>query len=344
MYTVHLPIAETPIKALQYLAYPLCVLLNYEECLPWFYNNYIQLDFIVKKSGGLVNFIDGWLSDVPWLSVQQLQKKYLLPLCGKDLNRVIKDFIDDGWYLYSWIDEYYVPNRPAYQKEHFTHDFMLYGYTDADEKYSLLGYTKARTFATSKISYKGFDQAFGFGDFYCDQQGEDWVYFLKKRDDFFCDFSLKYVFDMLYDYDHGINTIERIGRDRDKGYEKVFGLHVYDYLMEYFGLLLEEKVEFDIRSLQILGEHKNCMILRLRYMGQNYLSEQAGYFCEAYQKMANEIFTLRNLQVKYYFSRETRLIERIIKSLKAIKEYESVIVGEMLEILGKKEEIIDNLY
>lgn len=338
MHTVHLPIAETPVKALQYLAYPLCVLLNYEECLPWFYNNYIQLDFVVKKSGGLVNFIDGWLSDVPWLSVQQLQKKYLLPLCGKNLNRVIKNFIDDGWYLYSWIDEYYVPNRPADQKEHFMHDFMLYGYTDADEKYSLLGYTKDRTFTTSKISYKGFCQGFDSGD-----SGEDWAFLFKKKDGFFWDFNLKYVFDQLNDYYHGINTIERIGRDKDKDYEKVFGLDVYDYLMEYFELLLEKKVDFDIRSLQILGEHKNCMILRLKYMKQNYLPE-ASYFCDAYQKMANEIFTLRNLQVKYYFSGETKLIERIIKSLTAIKEYESVILGEMLELLEKKEEIIDNLY
>ena len=38
-----LPIKRPPIIGYQYFAYPLAVIFNYNDCLPWFYCNFIQL-------------------------------------------------------------------------------------------------------------------------------------------------------------------------------------------------------------------------------------------------------------------------------------------------------------
>src|SRR5690554_1664231 len=215
MSKLQLPIAETPIKALQYLAYPLCALLSHQECLPWFYNNYIQLEFVIKNR--LLKFVDGWLTNIPVLEVQKMQKKYFFAICKEDIDHSIGRAIRDGWYFYSVFDEFYVPNRFAFQKEHFFHDFLLYGYNDSDNTYSILGYTKDFIFEPTEISYKNFDQAFQKGDFHSDHFGDHWIFLFRKMDNLPCHFNLKYVYDQIYDYFYGIDTTERIGSYQDKG-------------------------------------------------------------------------------------------------------------------------------
>ena len=40
----------------------------------------------------------------------------------------IKGAIDDGWYIYTDADMFYIDGNPFFKMSHFAHDMMIYGY------------------------------------------------------------------------------------------------------------------------------------------------------------------------------------------------------------------------
>jgi hypothetical protein len=153
MNTKILPIAKTPIIGLQYLAYPLCVLLNYEECFPWFYSNYIQLLWCRDFSPHFTFYT----VTSPWLITQSISKD-TIKKNNISIHSLIKNCIDSNIYLHSTFDEFYVPNRRSYGKKHFYHGVMIHGY--GQKEYYILGFSDRNIFETTKISFSEFEEAF----------------------------------------------------------------------------------------------------------------------------------------------------------------------------------------
>jgi hypothetical protein len=158
MSIIQLPIAESPIVGLQCLAYALCILLNYKECLPWFYSNYIQLVWHSDFTSQLT-FYPNWFNTNPMLDVQVL-KKDTIKVNNINIHNFIMNCINHKSYFYAAFDEFHVPHRPSYGNRHFYHDFMIYGYDSIQKEYMLLGYTDRRIFEKTKISFAQFEKAF----------------------------------------------------------------------------------------------------------------------------------------------------------------------------------------
>jgi hypothetical protein len=44
------------------------------------------------------------------------------------------------WVFVNWIDEYYIPERTRYKRDHFKHDLLVYGYDDENKMFTVIGY------------------------------------------------------------------------------------------------------------------------------------------------------------------------------------------------------------
>ncbi|HEX3046164.1 MAG TPA: hypothetical protein VHY08_15520 [Bacillota bacterium] len=341
MSEVLLPIAATPITSFLYKAFALVVLLNYPECFAWFYSNYIQLEYYKDRKGETLSFVGAWFTDIPWLQFQYMKKEEFVTGTG-DLNQTIRDIVEDGWYFYSWFDEFFVPQRSKFNKVHSSQDFLLFGYHDHAENYSILGYSDRGIIEITKISYFNFLKAYESA-YENNYEDPPCVILFKKRPDFDFKFEMKYLYEMLLDYAQGRDTGKRIGlKQRDTLQNRIFGLSAYDCLSEYFQLISDKQVNHhralyrSARSLHVLWEHKKCMLLRLEYLHQQGLIDRFDYFYSFYQKIENAILSLRNTQLNYSLREERNLLEKIMESLQEIKKQESDVLEELLEMIQKK--------
>lgn len=66
-----------------------------------------------------------------------------------DLLEILKGAIRSGCYVYGSYNERYIPNKPAYQKKNYMHDFLLIGCDD--EKFISVGYVTDGSFQKYEI-------------------------------------------------------------------------------------------------------------------------------------------------------------------------------------------------
>ena len=67
--------------------------------------------------------------------------------------------ISHGYYVNMCLDEFYVPDRAKYQRGHYNHYNLFYGYDDEEKLYYIMGYGKKgspiiSTIPFSMISYE----------------------------------------------------------------------------------------------------------------------------------------------------------------------------------------------
>lgn len=333
-----LPIAKSPIIGLQYLAYPLCIILNYEECYPWFYSNYIQLQWnkdLVSKFTFYLPCTEKIpeMVFIPWLDVQLMQKA-TSAANGVDIIRYIISSIDEGYYFYSHFDELFVPKRSSYKKKHFIHDFMITGY-DTDKKlFYVLGYSSNAVFETTEIKFEQLEEAL-FSHVEEEDKAASWLHntiiLLRKTDSCTYGFDLGNVYCSLQDYLLKTDSGKIFSMfEKPKG-EHVYGIDVYSYLRKYFNLLIDNKIGYDFRPIHTLYEHKKCMSMRLGYMASNCNIKDIDGIQSAYFNIENTALDARNLQIKYMMDSNPKNLLKIIEKL---DEMESLEVQTLEVLLG----------
>lgn len=329
MSRIQLPIGKSPVEGLQYLAYALNILLYYEECLPWFYSNYIQLvwnnDFTFS-----LTFFPNWFSTNPWLDVQVL-KKDTIKANNINIHDLIMNCINSKMYFYASFDEFYVPHKHCYGKRHFQHDFMIYGYDSVQKEYLLLGYTDKQIFETTPISFAQLEEAF-----FLNAVGTENVHLISKKENFKYDFDLRLVYEMLGDYLNGRNSSERCRMYGDTLENRVFGLDIYKYLRQYFKLLVRANIYCDIRPLHILYEHKKCMVLRLEYMYNNNYIDDDSHLYDDCKCIENETLAMRDLQLKYTITNDKSCLNKIVNKLFEIEQKEKKLLENLLDKIHNK--------
>jgi len=325
MSIVKLPLAESPIIGLQYIAYTLGIVLNDEESLPWYYSNYIQL---VSGNTFLsaMHFYPAWYHTIPFLIVQAF-KKEITKFGNINIHKFIKDCIDNQLYFYSVFDEFYVPRRLSYGRRHFQHDFLIYGYDEAQQEYILAGFDENRFYRTTTVSFAQFEEAF-FSEM------NEYVHLLKRNEGLKYNFNLKRVCELLEDYLYRRNTSERYsdGTSLEAISDRHWGLDVYKHLRGYFNSLINGDAWYDIRPLHILYEHKKCMVSRLEYMEKNNYISDCSYLIDSYKILENKSMVMRNLQLKYSATSDKKYLRSIVETLAEIEQKEE----ELLEILIDK--------
>lgn len=329
MSIVKLPIAESPVIGYQRLAYELGILLGYEECLPWFYCNFIQLKW-KKELKSPINFFCPWFTANPVLGTQVF-KISKLRIHHIDIHSFIMECIDSKEYFYSTFDEFYVPHRVNFGKLHFVHDFMIYGYDSGQKEYLLLGFDERQTYKTTSIRYDEFEKAY-----FSDGNRLEYVHLINKNENARFEFDIHLVYEMLDDYINSRNTSERHRMYNNPMENFVFGMEIYEYLRIYFTLLGEERFENDIKLLHIFYEHKKCMALRIEYMLKNHYIDPHPSLYEDYGRIVTDVLALRNIQLKYNITNDRNYLEQIVNMLSHVENKEKTLLRILSDMIYKR--------
>jgi hypothetical protein len=306
---------QNDINVYLHQAFPLCIILADERMRAWYYERYIQIyseHQLYKTKSGLIAapeigyrlgtkdpaslYGDGdWMERFhmdfmePWLGNDVLQEIRVRDVDGADPDSIL-DFVEQkiniGHYLYVFLDEYYLPNKSAYQQNRHLHPSLIYGYDHDKRKILAAGFEHAdfiSFFTSLTFDYDDFEGAYRKARQYVDSTPEydtPMVTLLKPKE-----LIGSYPF-TIGNLLSGLNNYLTSNGDTSKLYlmrsrvlrldapvwdrelikdEVKFGMAVYDDLIEGLEGLLQGKSLVYHNHIHLFFEHKKAVLERLNF-------------------------------------------------------------------------------
>lgn len=142
---------------------PLCIISTNERLKNWINLNFMLSVACMKPSGSL-NYVitDGVRYGANYQNPEALVRHSFI--CGSALRGVgcITDFLiermDMDWYGIIFVDQYYVEGTPSYQKKHYAHELLVYGYDKKQKIFNAIVY--AEKMHTVRISFDILERSF----------------------------------------------------------------------------------------------------------------------------------------------------------------------------------------
>ncbi|WP_167957228.1 BtrH N-terminal domain-containing protein [Anaerosporobacter faecicola] len=337
-----LPLGESPIITFLYDANPLSILSAHGDTyFEWLISNYIQLNAnkdIIKAKSVFLEFYGPQAWESPFLYKQIILRSTFVE-SGLKIHDFIKFYIDQGYYIYCEADDYYIPDRLPYQNLHLVHDMFVYGYDDIERVYYILGYNNKFTYAQSTCSYTTFEKAF-----YSESMNDvvntwaDNIRLLKYKP-YQYKFNMKLVKHLLSEYLSGQNSYETYNRFDEPRCDRVYGIEVYDKVLQHLTLVEENNksdnkkkdIYLDNHIFRLLMEHKKLMMMRMEFINNRFVD--ISNLINAYKQVEQIASKSHGIAIKYWSNESLVYIEKLKQNITLIKKLECNILKDLLEKL-----------
>jgi hypothetical protein len=324
------------LKGYLYHAYPLGVLFaEDDEYLPVILNNFVQLRADPKREPWF-DFDEPLYPNWPFLDISKIDSSIASAL-QLDITESIIRFIDQGYYVDTCIDEFYVPLKTNYNKRHITHVVLIYGYDLEARQLLAVSYLHNHLYERFTIAFEDFQQAVS-GDRFRR------LHIFKKRTSPYIDQSINpgLIASKIDQYLHSA-TVTNIGTHQFYEEDELHvGLQACRQLINHLDAFIAAPsgadADVDIRAFCILWEHKNCMLLRFQAMLTAYPSPSIKEACETYEEIKASCKTIINQILKFYKTRDVKLLERCKNAVQSVIAKEEEVLGAFLHEFHRKKE------
>ncbi len=285
---------------------PLCIILAYDKYLPWYYSRFIQI-FSFKDDRGF--------SELNYVEPRDCSSEIMDMVClGYNLLDKVDNIIDfiierinRGYYLIVNIDEYYLPNKWAYNKNHFVHSSLIYGYDNIAEQFKAISFNKDMLFTMMTFTYAQFVEAYNNGKIHY-KKSAPWcessaIQIVRPKDfEAAFPFSNDRFMRELSSYIFSAGDGERLYTFEYPRDKVVYGIEVYDILIKDLEGLLQGKTIMDYRGIHLLAEHKKLIYERLEYLiSKNALTGNIVELKEAYNEVVNLANAMRLIALEFSY-------------------------------------------
>lgn len=324
-------------------AHMLSILYAYDFTTDWIISNYILL--YCQKDLNFHSWADFY---TPLCYVirspeccKYLLKQKITAQTIKNMHIDIIDFICNSIscnnYVNITLDNYYLFPSIFFNKQHVCHDMMIYGFDKEKEVFycSDFTFTVAMNYSSHEISFSDMINAYTHpykNEYEHYMQGLIYLYQIIEPKDCSYVFDIRNIINQLRAY-YNCNVLEnwKFYHCDDRN-NIVFGLDVYDSLINYIENTIQQKSTFlDIRLFYLVYNHKRIMITRINYLSEHYpdLKSILMPLLDSYVKieklcnLAPLIITKWRIQKKHESLNEIISIYQNAKSLEksALKEF-----------------------
>ncbi len=328
-----LQIVEPPVLSYLHHAYPLTAAQAHKDFFSWFYSNYIQLEFDlnISRLNFFTHVIFGNNIYCPIVDYKVIDLEFL-SLSRINIIDFIVDSINMGYYVTTYLDEYYIPERISYYKFHYKHDVMIFGYDLSKSVFKIIGFNDKQQYSASYVSFSEFENSYTN----CIDKKNDVILF-KAKDELSYEpsfsFDIVNVINLLEDYYFSRDTSERLRIFNNPKKDFIYGMSIYNELIKYFKAIIEnDKKDMDIIQLHLLWEHKKCMVSRIKYLiSNNFIKKNA--ILDEYICLENTVLSLRNIFIKFFIVKDKKYIEKIITGLGKLQSTEEQLISSLIENL-----------
>lgn len=231
--------------------------------------------------------------------------------------------INHKYYLVICLDEFYVQQRAAYNKDHYNHYNLFYGYDDIKKVYYVMGYGKNDTPIISEIPYSIIRD-----DIIMNNKVTKYKYSTNSITPL--KFDIQSIILGLYEYVNNIDSSKKIANLLSE--EKLlYGIDIIKELSNSKDRI--RNVRHDKRIAYCLLEHSRLMKERIMFLGDNgYINElQRNRLVGLNEKTIQRASTLLTLVLKNQIKRIDDSL--LVNSLIQLKNDEYDLCKYLLECL-----------
>ena len=333
---MELELQQPPINCYLHHAYPLTVAMSHKDFNAWFLSNYIQLEYYSNIN--ILNFliypISGFCNLCPLLDYVGLDLEFIYK-ANIDIIDLIKKSINLGYYVMTYTDEFYIPERISYERKiHFKHEILIYGYDSDKSMLNVIGYNQNLKYTPTCVSFSQFETSF----LHSIDKTHSFILFKIKDSKSYgpsYEFDVENVKNLLSDYLFSKNTSANY-RSLGKPNDCVSGISVYGELMKHYESILQNdnNVTCDIKHFHLLYEHKKVMVSRLEYLMENKYIDTRNDLITVFRNLQNESLNKRNVIMKYNTTKNKVQLNTVIDSLHNMYEIEKKAIEDLLDALN----------
>lgn len=344
-----LPLIESPITGWSHNAHALSVILQCDNAWPWFYSNFIQLcctDFPHNHSPYMtLKFYEYHRHDEDWFYRTlapsrhlKLQKIFKGTLALHDIPIIdfIVQSIDRGRYVYTSVDEKYIPQKEAYLSHSEPHDLFIFGYNRTQRHFDVAGFFD-EIFTEATVSFDDFTAGYNATpDIHAEAAHASYsaVYTLEPDHSYRSSINMPLIRSTLSEYVHAQDSSLH-GHPFNFNSchpHMVFGIAVYPLLRLLTEQIGSGKMAHDIRPFHIMWEHKTIMNKRLHYLEENGITLSESLFA-ASRELIHDSYRIRNLMLKFRFAAHPRHIAETMRLLDSLAQNDLAFCNALLDEL-----------
>ncbi len=318
-----LKLVEPPVKTYQFLAYPLSIILANKEAWPWFYSNFIQLYSTNKFNITIHNH--GEFDNYPWLSVTEWENERFA--CERQLIDSIIKSVENENYVYLFVDEFFIENTTAFQKDTYIHDILIHGYDDEKSIFYVSGFTKNGTYSFYTVSFESIMKA-TLTEKLTLHRKVTLLQYKKYRYDNYTylsyHFDLNNIVEQLEDYLYNRNSSLRFRMNQNPN-NFLYGIQVYNVLRKQIERA-QHTNNMGVIPFHCIYEHKLIMRNRIQFLKEK-LSVNLDIFLIWANELLNATLIIRNLTLKYEITNDKDVLTAIKKNIEEVepKEYRLIV-------------------
>lgn len=297
-----------------------------EDLWPWIFNNFIQLRF--AKGWGILTFDSHQLllKNCPGISFYDLPQDMIVQKWDQSLRKVITESIDLGYYLFIYIDRYYITGTSFYQREHSPHELFIYGYDLEQDAVYVADNLQAGKFFAGRWSFEELEQ--GYWNMEQTHGFLTEIRFLKRNVPSNSQIHLEQI---AVNLEYYLYSRKRFDLVEDQEFE--YGLQAVERLLAELELQPSAAEELDIRPYNLLCEHKWLLEQRMAYLMDNGFISEDRPLQRGMMQLREAYEELRDMVLQYNASRQTRLLRTISVKLMHNLEEEKRYLTVMLHMV-----------
>ena len=330
MQSFHLSLSKPIINGYLHHAFPLSIMPNHRYFNNWFYSNYIQL-FSAKDYSDLACPLNFYLyqdyNNYSLLEIGKINRELVESIT--DIDRFIVNALNKGYYIITFINDFFIPTRDSYQKKSGTHDILINGYDHFEGTLTASSYINKK-FTQFPIKKSNFIDAYTYNNYaFYDYAHE--VLLLKPNHTIQYPLNYELIIQLLDDYLSSTNSFRSsFFPTHDK---LAFGLDVYKYLInDLVKVQNGSKGGVDIRPLHLVWEHKKVMLARICFFLEKGYINNSEYATD-YADIEQSAKYLRLLMFIYSATRSYETITTIVERLHKMQNDEYSILSKLLSEL-----------
>ncbi|BCJ94464.1 hypothetical protein acsn021_20330 [Anaerocolumna cellulosilytica] len=322
------------VRTYLYNAYVESIISNLPGYEAWFHNNYIQLAYYKKNNISVLEYLSGSIFGcVPMLKNKSYEDIMTLKQEDDKIHEKFQAWIESGSYIYTFLDEFYVPERSAYSKFNYIHDVLIYGYDTKRRVYMLTGYNYQAQYVKSEINFDNMIKAF---------QNDSPCLIEIQTNDINYSFNFDNFKTMLVEYRNGSNSRDTIEMYLDMdSYNDTFyddkldhyayyGIQIYEGVLEYLSNMQIKEEDLDYRMFYLIYEHKKNMKLRMDYLIKVKNMRLAD---NIFDELINKSQLMLNVAIKYKMTFNPILLDNLKRYIWEIQEEEKKVLDKIIGII-----------
>lgn len=293
---------QPPVQSYQHHAFWLSMILgNDPDMRPFLTMHYTNLMWDAQEK-----MLNPYIySDWRFETEQLLPTKFLVNVPPKmvrgyrsfDLVALLCDMLDHGFYQMGTFDEFYVPAKGGYQKRHFVHNNLIYGYNDDARQFLSIGYTKNRIYEPFTVSYTDYVESV-----YRLEQRFIGALFCFYQPNAACRFDPDRYRRILYDYvtsankgtaenGYGLGCLEKAAADLSE---------------------TDDRAVLDLRPLRVILEHARMMHEGLTQLQKSGVPADPAPYAHAVACAEAAL----NLGIKFHMVRDPGLLKKAAEEIR----------------------------